>query len=91
MNNAEVMPGPGTEPAIRMPEPVVDVPKEYRPTNQEALREYELRIQFLNRGCIVHVGCKSIAFETVESAMFEVNKYVDSPWESQQRWRKILS
>ena len=91
MNNAEVMPGPGTEPAIRpMPE-LTEVPKEYRPSNQEALREYELRIQFLNRGCIVHVGCKSIAFETVESAMTEVNEYVNNPWESQQRWRKILS
>jgi hypothetical protein len=73
-----------------MPEPV-DVKEEYRPSNSELLKEYEIRIQFLNRGCIVHVGCKSIAFETVESAMFEVNKYVDSPWESQQRWRKILA
>lgn len=69
----------------------MDAPKEYRPSNQESLREYELRIQFLNRGCIVHVGCKSIAFETVESAMFEVNNYVNNAWESQQRWRKILS
>jgi hypothetical protein len=66
-------------------------PKEYRPSNQEALREYEIRLQFLNRGCIVHVGCKSIAFETVESAMKEVNDYVNNTWESQQRWRKILS
>ena len=66
-------------------------PKEYRPSNQETLREYELRIQFLNRGCIVHVGCKSIAFETVESAMFEVNNYVNNPFDSQVKWRKILS
>lgn len=70
-----------------MPEPTT---QEYRPTNQEALREYELRIQFLNRGCIVHVGCKSIAFETVESAMSEVNEYVTNPWDSQQKWRKLL-
>lgn len=90
MNNAELMPGPGTEPAIRMPE-LTETPHEYRPTNQEALREYEIRIQFLNRGCIVHVGCKSIAFETVSSAMTEVNEYVNNTWESQQRWRKILS
>ena len=71
-----------------VPEPTT---QEYRPTNQEALREYELRIQFLNRGCIVHVGCKSIAFETVESAMSEVNEYVTNPWDSQQKWRKLLN
>lgn len=77
--------------AVRpMPEPM-DAPKEYRPSNQESLREYELRIQFLNRGCIVHVGCKSIAFETVESAMAEVNEYVNNTWECQLKWRKILS
>jgi hypothetical protein len=71
-----------------VPEPTT---QEYRPTNQEALREYELRIQFLNRGCIVHVGCKSIAFETVGSAMAEVNEYVTNPWDSQQKWRKLLN
>jgi len=76
-----------------MPEPMdaMDAPKEYRPSNQEALREYEIRLQFLNRGCIVHVGCKSIAFETVESAMKEVNEYVNNTWDSQQRWRKLLN
>ncbi len=63
----------------------------YKPNNQEVLREYELRIQFLNRGCIVHVGCKSIAFETVESAMKEVNEYVNNTWEAQQKWRKLLN
>lgn len=74
--------------AVRpMPEPKED----YRPTNSELLKEYEIRIQFLNRGCIVHVGCKSIAFETIELAMKEVNNYVNDPWDSQQRWRKILS
>jgi len=79
-----------------MPEPMpyqppTDAPQEYRLTNQEALREYEIRLQFLNRGCIVHVGCKSIAFETVESAMKEVNEYINNTWESQQRWRKLLN
>ena len=63
----------------------------YKPNNQEVLREYELRIQFLNRGCVVYVGCKSIAFETVESAMKEVNEYVNNTWEAQQKWRKLLN
>jgi hypothetical protein len=73
-----------------MPEPK-GVATEYRPSNQESLREYEIRLQFLNRGCIVHVGCKSIAFETVESAMKEVNEYVNNTWESQLKWRQILN
>ena len=54
---------------VDMTEPVPDPKEEYRPSNQEALKEYEIRLQFLNRGCIVHVGCKSIDFETIESAM----------------------
>jgi hypothetical protein len=64
--------------------------EDYRPTNQQALQEYEIRIQFLNRGCVVHVGCKSIAFETTESAMKEVNEYVNNTYETQRKWRKIL-
>ena len=75
-----------TEPALT----AVDAPKEYRPSNQDALREYEIRLQFLHRGCIVHVGCKSIAFETVESAMKEVNDYVNNTYEVQKKWRKLL-
>lgn len=74
-------------------QPVNEVCKseeDYRPTNQQALQEYEIRIQFLSRGCIVHVGCKTIAFETTESAMKEVNEYVNNTYETQQKWRKLL-
>jgi hypothetical protein len=71
----------------------VDVPtptKEYRPSNKEALREYEVRIRFLSRGCIIQVGCKEIAFESVETAMQELNEYVANPYETQKKWRKLL-
>lgn len=64
--------------------------EEYKPTNQQVLQEYELRLQFLSRGCIVHVGCKTIAFESVESAMKEVNEYVNNTYEVQKKWRKLL-
>jgi thiol-disulfide isomerase/thioredoxin len=57
---------------------------------EQALQEYEIRLQFLSRGCIVHVGCKAIAFETVESAMKEVNEYVKNTYETQKKWRKLL-
>jgi hypothetical protein len=76
-----------------MPEPqMCEGPaKEWRPSNPEALREYEIRINFLHRGCIVHVGCKQIAFEDVTKAMAEINAYVTGDtWEVQQKWRKLL-
>jgi hypothetical protein len=69
-----------------VPQPIVD----YKPSNHEVLQDYEIRLQFLSRGCIVHVGCKSIAFESVESAMKEVNEYVNNTYEVQKKWRALL-
>jgi hypothetical protein len=70
-----------------------DVPKEesWKPSVTQTLKEYEIRITFLDRGCIVHVGCKSIAFEDVSLAMEQLSKYVNNPYEEQQEWRKLLN
>jgi hypothetical protein len=76
------------------PAPTEDVPistKEYKPSRLEALKDYGIRIQFLDRGCTVHVGCKTISFENVDSAMLEINNYVSNPWEAQQKWSKLLN
>jgi hypothetical protein len=62
----------------------------YRPSNKEALMDHEIKIEFLNRGCIIRVGCKSIAFEDTENAMDALVAYTKNPWELQQHWRKIL-
>lgn len=76
---------------LAMPEPQMEkCVEEYRPSNQEALREYELTIRFLHRGCVVRVGCKEIAFEDYTNAMAAINAYVNNPWEEQKKWRKIL-
>ena len=64
---------------------------DYKPSNMECLREFEIGIRFLNRGCMVRVGCKEIAFESVEIAMKELNDYVNNPYEEQKKWRNILS
>jgi hypothetical protein len=64
--------------------------KEYKPSKTEALREHEIGIRFLSRGCIVRVGCKEIAFTNNDEAMVEINKYVNDPYETQKQWRKIL-
>lgn len=73
------------------PEPQMEKVSEYRPSNNEALREFEINIRFLSRGCVVRVGCKEIAFEDVASAMTAINAYVANPWDEQQKWRKILN
>jgi ethanolamine utilization cobalamin adenosyltransferase len=66
--------------------------KEWRPSNQEVLQEYELSIRFLSRGCVVRVGCKEIAFEDVNKAMVEINEYVSgNTYEVQKKWRKLLN
>jgi hypothetical protein len=66
-------------------------PVEYTPTKQEALRQYEIRIEFLSRGCIVRVGCKSVPFESVEAAMKCLNEYVTDPITKEREWVKILN
>ena len=65
--------------------------KEWRPSKEEALREYEINIRFLSRGCIVRVGCKEIPFEDVSNAMAQLNEYVaGDTYEVQKKWRKLL-
>lgn len=66
------------------------LPKEWVPSNQSLLREYEVRIQFLSRGCVVYVGCKSIPFESVELAMKHLNRYVTNPHASRKEWDSFL-
>jgi hypothetical protein len=77
-----------------MPEPMVErttMEKEYKPSNREALKSYEVHIKFLDRGCIVNVGCKSIAFEDVNRAMAEINEYVTGDtYEVQKKWFKLF-
>jgi hypothetical protein len=63
---------------------------EFRPSNTELLREYDMNIKFLNRGCIVYIGCRTIAFESIENAMNAINAYVSNPYEEQKKWSDIL-
>jgi hypothetical protein len=85
----------GWEEIVPVPEPIpveecYPDKKEYRRSKQQVLQEYEITLKFLSRGCVVNVGCKSIAFETEESAMKELNEYVTNPWETQKKWRNLL-
>ena len=66
-------------------------PQEYRPSNQEVLKEYEIRLKFLSRGMIISVGCKEIAFSETKEGLEELNKYLTNPHEEQQKWYKLLN
>ena len=56
-------------------------------TNQQVLQHHEMRIEFLDKGCIVRIGCKSIAFSTVSEAMDAINSYVNNPKIVGEYWR----
>jgi hypothetical protein len=43
------------------------------------LKQWNIVIQFHDRGCVVQVGCKSFAFESVEEAMAEITAYTKDP------------
>jgi hypothetical protein len=75
-----------------IPEPQQGCIKEkHVPTRQEVLSQYEINIQFLSRGCIIRVGCKSIAFSSTDEAIQELDKYFAKPYETQEAWRRFLA
>jgi len=78
--------------------PIRDI-DECRPTECEEkprarmdmLRNHEINIQFFSVGCLIRVGCKTIAFNSVEIAMNELNMYVADPNESVIKWNKVFN
>lgn len=46
----------------------------------DILKLWEIKIQPLDRGCVVYVGCKNFAFESLDAAMETVKQYVDNPY-----------
>lgn len=61
---------------------------EYRPSRQECLRDWEVKIRFLTLGCVISVGCKEIPFTTIKEGMEALNQYVAKPYETRQIWEK---
>lgn len=68
----------------------IDSYKEYIPPRNEILREHQIRFDFLSVGMIVHVGCKSVPFSSIEEGMKEVAEYVSNPYEARKKWNKIF-
>lgn len=65
-------------------------PQEWKPSKQEALSRWEINIQFMSRGCVIRVGCKTIPFSSTEEALAELQKYFDTPHEMQEKWNNQL-
>ncbi len=63
---------------------------EYIPPANEVRRRHEIRIEFLDKGCVVRVGCKAIAFNDYEEAMKELNAYVKDPIAAYKKWGEEL-
>jgi hypothetical protein len=65
--------------------------KEYIRPKIDYLREHEISIRFLSLGCIVRVGCKEIAFTSIDEAIQEVNDYVANPKLLTDKYNKIFN
>jgi len=69
----------------------VDMPEAITaPSKAYFLKEWPINIQFHSRGCVIQVGCKSVAFSDVDEAMKALNTYVANPGEESDKWRTIL-
>jgi hypothetical protein len=78
MNEIEPTSGPSIE----------ECAKEWRLSKSELLREYRVQIEFLSIGCVIHVGCKSIPFPTVNEGMKALNEYIDNPYDTRKIWEE---
>ena len=45
----------------------------------DILKRWEIGIHALDRGCVVKVGCKSIAFVSIEAGYKEIGRYLENP------------
>jgi hypothetical protein len=60
--------------------------KEYVPSAGDILISNAIRIEVVDCGATVKVGCKTIAFSTVEEALEQVNLYFKDPVASYKKW-----
>ena len=74
------------EPEQEMPQCPEDLTKPRESQDQrderrklETLKRWEIGILPLDRGCIVKVGCKSIAFVSIDAAYKEIGRYLENP------------
>jgi hypothetical protein len=88
MNSNETIPVMNN---IRLEDYSIYKEKEYVRPRMDYLREFEINIRFLSLGCLVRVGCKEIAFTSIDEAMKEVNAYVTNPKASTDKFNKLFN
>lgn len=62
--------------------------KEYLPSAGDILRSNEISIEVLDCGATVRVGCKRLAFSTVEEALEQINIHFKDPVSSYKKWNQ---
>ena len=45
----------------------------------DILKRWEITISPLDQGCVVKVGCKNIAFTSIEAGYKEIGRYLEDP------------
>jgi len=63
-------------------------PPQWKPSRTMALKNYDIVIKFLDRGVQVSVGCRTIAFESIDAFLKEFTAYVTNPADAQETWLK---
>lgn len=65
----------------------INSPDKIRTSRQQLLRDYPIIIKFQSYGCVIEVGCKSIAFSSLDEAIAELNKYFEDPSKAEKEWQ----
>ena len=73
------------------PAPPINEVVENPESRLEQLRRYAINLEFLSSGMIIRIGCKHIAFSTVEEGMTALNSYVEDPHSESEKWYKIFN
>jgi hypothetical protein len=58
----------------------------YVPNAAEILKDFPVSIKVLDCGAIINVGCKSIAFSTLQEALEQFNLHFIDPVASYKKW-----
>lgn len=80
--------GPTAEAINRNPQQYVETFDHL--TNEQLKKRWNITIEPLDRGCIVVIGCKRIAFEKYEDAIANISLFYSSPRIVIEEWRGIL-
>lgn len=59
-------------------------------SKKSLLKKWDVRIEHLDSGCIVRIGCKSLAFSSATEAMTEVNDWQKDPHTALKNWYQDL-